>query len=726
MGMREAIQLLTVGLNSETITELQQLGSDVANSQLYIESAMSASNAIDILNRTSIDCVVSESVLPDQSGVELLSTIRDSQPNLPFILYTDTGNEHVASEAISAGVSDYIPAEPQSSSELLDSILQAVKQYRKRSARRHRDQQYQAIFNDPNLLVGILDTDGTLLEANRTAGEYIDSDVEEVTGEPFWETQWWDERTGELIQERIERAAKGEYVEYEADLTDDSGEKYNVTGAIRPVTDQSGQVISLVVSALDITEGKRRERRLQKERQFIRGFLDALPDVFYAFGADGYLLRWNNRLETVTGYSEEEIKEMHVTEFVPDEEVDKIARQFQTVTSEQKPVTVESAFETKDGESLPYEFTGGPIKTEEGGVRGLIGIGRDISDRMRRQRRFEAVFNNTYQFTGLMDPDGTVVEANQAALSFGNIQRSDIIGEKLWDAYWFQKSETARQTAMDAVEQARGGDLFRDQLEVQGAERDVVIDFSVRPVTDNQGNVTLLIPEGRDITRLYEREQQLQVTNRVLRHNIRNQLNLIRGTAASLEPDDAEAVNSARELIVEAADHLLETTELTRQLNQLVEDEPETEQIDLVKHVNDAVASVKKNYPAARIEVELPETAPAEGLEEIQTAIEELLENAVTHNPDESPEVHVSVTVGDSTTEVAVTDNAGGIPDVEREILAGTINIGPLAHGRGIGLWYIQRAVHYSNGSIDVFPHTSGSKIQITLQHEQEAGLDVS
>lgn len=683
--------------------------------RLQVESTKTTARGISVLQKKNIDCIVSGYALPDKTGIEFLKTVREKHPDLPFILHTDVGNEVVASKAISAGATDYIRAGTQGDAELIDSVLGAVSEYQNNVERRQNVRRYQTTFDDPKPLVGILDVEGTVLEVSQTAEEYILPDIKEMIGKPFWETAWWDKETKPHLRRNIKQAASGEYVEYEAKLTDAANGLYSVTGTIQPVSDETGQIVSLIVSAHDIAEQKARGHRLKKEKRLRKRILNTLPDAFYQFDTDGYLVRWNEELETATGYSKKEIREMYITEFVPDDEIEPVSQQFQEVISERRSVTIESAFETKNGERIPYEFTGRPIETAEGEIKGLTGIGRNISGRKRQQRRFEAVFNNIYQFTGLMDPDGTLLEVNQTALSFGDLDRGDVVGENIWDVYWFQTSEAARETAIEAVKQAREGDFFRREIEVQGARRNAIIDFSVRPVTDEDGNVTLLIPEGRDITRLKEREQQLKVTNRVLRHNIRNQLNIIRGTAASFAGGDTGIVDPEAELIIDAADDLLETAETTRQLNELVEDKPEPKSINITACVETAVTTISDRCPQAEISLKLPETASVEAITGIEKAIEELFENAIVHNKSDNPRVTLSVATRDSTVEVVVTDHAGGIPDLEREILTGDISIDPLAHGKGLGLWYAYRTVHYSGGSITISEQPDGSKIRVSL-----------
>ncbi|MFT4884983.1 MAG: PAS domain S-box-containing protein [Natronomonas sp.] len=190
--------------------------------------------------------------------------------------------------------------------------------------------------------------------------------------------------------------------------------------------------------------------------------------------------------------------------------------------------------ELSDGESVDIEFRvnadedfnrwvwveGQPVY-RDGDFYAIAGFSRDITDRKERQRRFEAIFNQTYQFTGLLSTDGTLLEANDTVLAFGGITRDDVIGKKVWDTYWFRVSEETQQRTKDAVERAADGEFVRDELEVQGADGKVIIDFSVRPVTDEDGEVTMLVPEGRNITDLKNHEERVvelhETTRRLFR-----------------------------------------------------------------------------------------------------------------------------------------------------------------------------------------------------------------
>ncbi|WP_414569545.1 PAS domain S-box protein [Nostoc sp. CCY 9925] len=132
-------------------------------------------------------------------------------------------------------------------------------------------------------------------------------------------------------------------------------------------------------------------------------------------------------------------------------------------------------------------------------------------------RRFRAIFNNSFQFTGLLTPNGILLEANQTALSFGGLKLEDIINRPFWEAHWWTISPQTQEQLKQAIARAAQGEFIRYEVDVIGANNRVAtIDFSLRPLQNEIGQVVLLIPEGRDITErkqtelaLHEREVML-------------------------------------------------------------------------------------------------------------------------------------------------------------------------------------------------------------------------
>jgi PAS domain S-box-containing protein len=126
------------------------------------------------------------------------------------------------------------------------------------------------------------------------------------------------------------------------------------------------------------------------------------------------------------------------------------------------------------------------------------------------ERRFRAIFDQTFQFVGLLEVDGTVLEANQTALTFAGVTLHSVVGKPFWDTPWWSHSTELQERLRDAIALAGGGRIVRFEAthpDVDG--RLHAIDFSLKPVFDDRGAVILLIPEGRDITERKHAERQL-------------------------------------------------------------------------------------------------------------------------------------------------------------------------------------------------------------------------
>ncbi|MEM9119876.1 MAG: PAS domain S-box protein [Cyanobacteria bacterium P01_F01_bin.56] len=140
----------------------------------------------------------------------------------------------------------------------------------------------------------------------------------------------------------------------------------------------------------------------------------------------------------------------------------------------------------------------------------------DLESQVQKsEERFRAIFNQTFQFIGLLEPDGTVIEANQTALDFGGLQREEVINRPLWETHWWMNSIEIQEQLKSAITRAAQGKFVRYEVDVMGVDRIATIDFSLRPLLDETGQVKLLIPEGRDISdrkqaeaALYQSEQR--------------------------------------------------------------------------------------------------------------------------------------------------------------------------------------------------------------------------
>jgi PAS domain S-box-containing protein len=128
-------------------------------------------------------------------------------------------------------------------------------------------------------------------------------------------------------------------------------------------------------------------------------------------------------------------------------------------------------------------------------------------------RRFRAIFDQTFQFIGLLTTDGRLLEANRTALQFAGIRAEDVMGMPFWTTPWWTHSTEQQERLRDAIVRAAAGETRRFEATHRGQDGQLAyVDFSLKPVRDEHGAVTLLIPEGRDVTERKRAELALLVS----------------------------------------------------------------------------------------------------------------------------------------------------------------------------------------------------------------------
>ncbi|WP_435334702.1 sensor histidine kinase [Haloarchaeobius sp. TZWWS8] len=192
---------------------------------------------------------------------------------------------------------------------------------------------------------------------------------------------------------------------------------------------------------------------------------------------------------------------------------------------------------------------------------------------------------------------------------------------------------------------------------------------------------------------------RLTVLNRVLRHNLRNEITLIRGLAQTGVGTTTDSeIREALETIDEQATKIARLSENAKRLKQLWE-EDDTTRLDLAAIARESVEVVQRDYPDATIEVNVPETATVSGHFRLGFGVTEAIRNAVRHT-DPSTRVQVDVTnLSDGSVEVRIVDSGAGIPADELEPLELRAE-DQLTHGSGLGLWLVYWSVERSGGEL--------------------------
>lgn len=138
------------------------------------------------------------------------------------------------------------------------------------------------------------------------------------------------------------------------------------------------------------------------------------------------------------------------------------------------------------------------------------------------EQRFRAIYDQTYEFIGLLNPDGMVLDANHTALAFRGLQLSDVVGKPFWETPWWDVSPDLQAKLKTGIAQAAQGQFIHLNAQHRGQDGTVEeIDFSLTPITDANGKVTQIIPEGRRITALTRAQDQLRQAQADLERRVR-------------------------------------------------------------------------------------------------------------------------------------------------------------------------------------------------------------
>jgi signal transduction histidine kinase len=243
----------------------------------------------------------------------------------------------------------------------------------------------------------------------------------------------------------------------------------------------------------------------------------------------------------------------------------------------------------------------------------------------------------------------------------------------------------------------------------------------VSPLTDPAESVVGYTVVMQDVTDRRQREQRLSVLNRVLRHNLRNDMNVITGRADLIAAEsDSESVRESAAVVVERAEALQDISERAHEFERVTESGLHSELVDATELIADLLADVRKRAPDAEITVESDgSTTVRTDSNVLELALSNLLDYALETDDDAPP--RLSLTVGDAddgaTLVVTVTDDGRGIARSELD----PVELGQetdLQHATGIALWVVAWSVTALGGDIAFAESGDGTAVSIRLPRD--------
>ena len=258
---------------------------------------------------------------------------------------------------------------------------------------------FAALFNQSGIFAGIMDLEGNLREVNALAVDWCGYTREQVLDRPFWDTPWW--RGSDEMKARIrfatDQAASGHVFREELRYWVANGDERIVDFAMHPIRNESGAVMFVYPTGIDITERKLAERAREQTAEALRdsehrlrvlaSIVESSDDAIISKDLNGIIQSWNRGAERVFGYTEKEAIGQPITMVIPqdrhDEERDILTR----IRRGERIEHFETVRQRKHGSMIAVSLTISPVKNAEGKIVGASKIARDITEQKRGQEQ---------------------------------------------------------------------------------------------------------------------------------------------------------------------------------------------------------------------------------------------------------------------------------------------------------------------------------------------------
>ena len=367
------------------------------------------------------------------------------------------------------------------------------------------------------------------------------------------------------------------------------------------------------------------------------------------------------------------------------------------------------------------------LANNAGAVIGQIDREERLREREWELERAETLFRNAQDAFFLIDVDKEGDEyrferVNPAYESLTGLSGDEIEGKRIADVFDGTDVETLRCHYDQCVENREKLE-YVEELAVP--EPESYWETHIAPVIVD-GEVVQIVGATRNITerksyqeQLEEQRDRLELLNQMVRHDIRNDLQIISSYAELLRARVDETNQEYVDRILNSARTAVELTRTARDLSgTMLQTDTSTEAVPLRSVLQSQVDEIRTTYTDALVTIDgsIPSaTVLADDM--LSSVFRNVIKNAIQHNDKEVARVTVSVSVRDDQVRISVADNGPGIPDSQKDEIFGKGEKGLESEGTGIGLYLVNTLVERYGGNVQVHDNEpDGTVVTITLQ----------
>jgi PAS domain S-box-containing protein len=445
-----------------------------------------------------------------------------------------------------------------------------------------------------------------------------------------------------------------------------------------------------------------------------RDLIKETSDVLTVVDADGTIQYQSPSSEHVKGWTPDELRGEQFLDYVHPDDRPRVEETFSDLTEKAGRLDseIEFRFQSKN-EGWIWLAVTGSTPGPESKIDGHIITSRNITDRKQYEKELTAERNFLnkiieslpYPFYVLDVEDYSIVRANSQA----TVEQGDTCYEVTHgrDQPCDEGTDTA-PCPINEVEVDEPATVKHVHRDDRGNDR--IYELHAAPITDDSGDIAQIAESNIDITERVEYERQLEsqrdnleLLNQIVRHDIRNDIQIILAYAEALS-DVVDAEKDYLEKILEASNDAIEITKTARDITDVMLGEgTELSAVSLRSVLNEEIDSAGSNYDQTVVTVDgsiPPVNVRADDM--LEAVFRNLLTNAIQHNDKEVPEVTVSGTVADETVRIQIADNGPGVPDNKKETVFNEGETALESDGTGLGLYLVRTLLDRYGGNIRI------------------------
>ena len=369
---------------------------------------------------------------------------------------------------------------------------------------------------------------------------------------------------------------------------------------------------------------------------------------------------------------------------------------------EQTPVTLD--FVDTDGQVIVVDIIGEPI-LQQGQITGVHGYLRDVTAQRRPEQELlvkNQAMNEADVGICIADNqrgDTPLVYVNEGFERLTGYEAHEVIGN---NCRFLQGEATDPESVSELRESIEKG--VPTSVSLVNYRKDDLPFWNrvqITPIRSNDDEVEHFLGFQTDITEEKRNEQLLAVLNRVLRHNLRNDMNLIEGYSDLIQEGIDRDDTALAEKIESTANELIELSDQALELERDSRNERVLKRLDVEEVFSEIGDDATAQYPNLTVEMTVDTDRNVCAGAEVDEAFRELIENSVKHNDGGDPWVEIDATTSNDSVVITVEDNGPGVSSMESDAIAHGSETS-LTHGSGLGLWMVNWIVTRYGGSFQI------------------------